>query len=300
MNLFWDVSTHDTWRVLKRSVQKPFSLFSSSSVLETRTAWAKSEKGHVYLIGSGPGDAELLTIKAVRLIQEADVILYDWLVSEDILALIPASTKKLFVGKRAGEHSMKQDDICDLLCQHALSGRKVVRLKGGDPAVFGRLGEECLALEQRGIAFAIVPGVTAASGMSAYTGTPLTDRRCSQSVRFITAQFKKAELEPNWVSMTPRKGERSQETLVFYMGLSRVELICQRLIEHGLPSDTPAMLVDQATTSQQQSLARTVQDLPCAMRTQEIKGPALLVIGDVINYRHTVELPLLLRDGTCV
>jgi uroporphyrin-III C-methyltransferase len=300
MNLLWDLSSNHTWRLLKRSLLNPFISFGNDSTIQKVSSAAQGRKGHVYLIGAGPGDAELLTLKAVRLMQEADVVLYDWLVSEEILSLIPATTEKLFVGKRAGKHSMKQEVICDLLCEQASAGKRVVRLKGGDPAIFGRLGEECMALEQRGIAFAVVPGVTAASGMSAYTGTPLTDRRCSQSVRLITAQFKKPELEPDWASMAPRIGERSKETLVFYMGLSRVYLICQRLIEHGLPVDTPAMLVDQATTAQQETLTRTLQELPLAMQKREFKGPALLVVGDVINYRHAIDLALLSRATSYV
>jgi uroporphyrin-III C-methyltransferase len=288
------------WRVLKRSLLNPFISFNHHHSSQKVKNKIHDRQGYVHLIGAGPGDVELLTLKAVRLMQEADVVLYDWLVSDEILSLIPATTEKLFVGKRAGKHSMKQEVICDLLCEQANAGKNVVRLKGGDPAIFGRLGEECMALERQGIAFAVVPGVTAASGMSAYTGTPLTDRRCSQSVRLITAQFKKPELEPDWASMAPRKGERSKETLVFYMGLSRVHLICQRLIEHGLPADTPAMLVDQATTVQQETLTRTVQALPVAMQKRAFKGPALLIVGDVVGYRQAIDLSLLSRTSSYV
>ncbi len=293
MNMSLSITVGVVRALFKRSTQKQLVWSRISHWLGSIEDKSKKPVGQVTLIGAGPGDPELLTLKALRLMREADVVLYDWLVSDDILTLIPKTVETLFVGKRAGKHSMQQSDICDLLCEHALAGKKVVRLKGGDPAIFGRLGEECLALEQRGIAFAIVPGVTAASGISAYTGTPLTDRRCSQSVRLITAQFKKTELEPDWASMTPCKGERSKETLVFYMGLSRVALICQRLMEYGLAGDTPAMLVDQATTSQQTEWISTVSGLPKKMTTLCIQGPALLVIGEVIGCQHSVDLSLL-------
>ena len=300
MNLSWGLPADMLSRVFKRSMTGPFAWFDQLGFKKTSKSTTQSKTGIVYLVGAGPGDAELLTVKAVRLLQDADVVLYDWLVSDDILCLIPNKTERLFVGKRAGKHSMQQQVICDLLCEKALEGRTVVRLKGGDPAIFGRLGEECKALELQGIPFAVVPGVTAASGMSAYTGVPLTDRRCSRSVRFITAQFSRPELEPDWSSMSPKEGDPSLETLVFYMGLSRVSLICQRLIEHGLSADTPAMLVDQATTAEQTTLIRTLKDLPYAAKCADFKGPALLVVGEVVGVKHTVDLSLLSTDGCYV
>ncbi|WP_420818943.1 uroporphyrinogen-III C-methyltransferase [Paraglaciecola marina] len=255
----------------------------------------RSEKGLVYLIGAGPGDAELLTLKAHRLIQEADVVMYDWLVNPDIIKMIPAKVERIFVGKKCGNHSMKQADICDLMIEVARTGKNIVRLKGGDPAIFARAGEECDILAKHQIDFAIVPGITAASGASAYAGIPLTHRECAQSVRFITAHLKSANAEPNWSALANGvKGTNNTgETLVFYMGLKRIETIMKRLAENGLQASMPVAVIDQASTSQQRLCVGTLENITQKVFCADFQGPAITIVGEVVNKRHNVDLSLL-------
>lgn len=253
----------------------------------------KSQQGVVHLIGAGPGDAELLTLKAHRLIQQADVVMYDWLVNPDVLNMIPASTERVFVGKKCGNHSMKQTDICELMVEVAQSGKNIVRLKGGDPAIFARAGEECDILAKHQIDFAIVPGITAASGASAYAGIPLTHRECAQSVRFITAHLKSAKAEPNWQAIVDGANGHQGETLVFYMGLKRIETIMQRLEENGLSIDTPVAVIDQASTKEQRVCIGSLDDIAQKVIESDFQGPALTIVGEVVNKRHKVDLSLL-------
>jgi uroporphyrin-III C-methyltransferase len=256
------------------------------------------KKGQVFLIGAGPGDAELLTLKAHRLIQQADVVMYDWLVNTDILDMIPVTTEKVFVGKKAGHHSMQQDDICQLMVDVANQGKSIVRLKGGDPAIFARAGEECDILAKHQIDFAIVPGITAASGASAYAGIPLTHRDCAQSVRFITAHLKCDTQQPDWASFVPKEENKAGETLVFYMGLKRLQSIMQNLVAHGLSEKMPVAVIDQATSRQQQVCIGNVLNI--AQRVDNIKfnGPAVIIVGDVVNKRHELDLELLDKSYT--
>jgi uroporphyrin-III C-methyltransferase len=253
----------------------------------------RADKGHVYLIGAGPGDAELLTLKAHRLIQQADVVMYDWLVNPDIINMIPRHVERVFVGKKCGRHSMHQSDICKLMVEVALSGKNIVRLKGGDPAIFARAAEECDVLAQHQIDFAIVPGITAASGASAYAGIPLTHRDCAQSVRFITAHLKSASDEPNWQALVAGATASHGETLVFYMGLKRTQTIMQRLNTHGLSSSTPVAVIDQASTSQQQVCIGTLDTIAKLVAERNFQGPAVTIVGEVVNKRHKVNLFLL-------
>ena len=278
----------------KQSFTRLFSNHSNKhGEIRQRYAGSRKGSGQVYLIGAGPGDAELLTMKAHRLIQEADVVLYDWLVNPDVLALIPKHAESVFVGKKCGRHSVKQDTICQMLVDYATKGKVVVRLKGGDPAIFARAAEECVMLEQHGIDYAIVPGITAASGASAYAGIPLTHRDCAQSVRFITAHFKNPEHEPDWQSLAQAANSRMGETLVFYMGLGRVEQIAERLIEHGLSGDTPMAIIDQATEKTQQVVTTSLIRLSACSDKNKLKGPALIIVGDVVNKRYEVNSSLL-------
>jgi uroporphyrin-III C-methyltransferase len=260
----------------------------------------RADKGHVYLIGAGPGDAELLTLKAHRLIQQADVVMYDWLVNPDIINMIPSHVERVFVGKKCGRHSMQQADICELMVQVALTGKNIVRLKGGDPAIFARAAEECDILAKHHIDFAIVPGITAASGASAYAGIPLTHRECAQSVRFITAHLKSATAEPNWKALVAgANGSHSAttgETLVFYMGLKRIDTIMQRLETHGLHASTPVAVIDQASTTQQQVCVGTIDTIAERVTQQNFQGPAVTIVGEVVNKRHKVELSLLSKS----
>lgn len=256
------------------------------------------KQGRVFILGAGPGDPELLTLKAWRLIQSADVVLFDWLVSEELLRMIPASAIRQFVGKRCGQHSFEQQTICNLMVEHARLGRNVVRLKGGDPSVFGRLSEECEALQKAEIPFAIVPGITAAAGMAAYTGMPLTDRRYAQSVRFITATLKNPEDEPDWQAMVAASHQqKAQDTLVFYMGLKRVAAIASRLMEHGMHHDMPCALVDQATQKQQRLITGQLDNIAHLVRQQAVVGPALLVVGEVARHPWAVDLTLFHREA---
>ncbi|WP_416307270.1 uroporphyrinogen-III C-methyltransferase [Neptunicella sp. SCSIO 80796] len=249
--------------------------------------------GQVWLIGAGPGDAELLTLKAYRLIQQADVVMYDWLVNPDILQMIPSSVQRVFVGKKCGRHSMQQADICQLMVDTALQGKNIVRLKGGDPAIFGRLAEECDILARHHIDFAVVPGITSASGMSAYAGIPLTHRDCAQSVRFITAHMKNVQQEPDWSALVPKDRQPMNETLVFYMGLARLGTISQRLIQHGMKAEMPVAVIDQATLSNQQVCVGTLADIGGQMSHRNFIGPALIIVGEVVTKRQTVNLAML-------
>lgn len=252
-----------------------------------------AKQGHVYLIGAGPGDAELLTLKAHRLIQQADVVMYDWLVNRDILNMIPATTEKVFVGKKSGQHSMQQGDICQLMVDVAKQGKNIVRLKGGDPAIFARAGEECDILAKHQIDFAIVPGITAASGASAYAGIPLTHRDCAQSVRFITAHLKSETQQPDWASFVPMVDSKVGETLVFYMGLKRLPSIMQNLIEHGMAENMPVAVIDQATSSQQQLCIGNVLNIAERVENMNFNGPAVIIVGEVVSKRHVLDLELL-------
>lgn len=248
----------------------------------------QQKEGKVYLIGAGPGDPELLTVKAHRLIQQADVILIDWLVGDALYPLFPPHAEKLFVGKKCGRHSMKQSDINALMVQKASEGATVIRLKGGDPSVFGRLAEETDTLTQNGIPFAIIPGVTAASGIAAYSGIPLTHRECSQSVKFVTAHLKDGSLGGDWCHLA-----KDRSTLVFYMGLNRVSQIRHKLIEHGMRSDMPIAIVDQGTTEKQRVVCSTLDELDADVQLTEFEGPALIIVGEVVNYKQAVTLSLL-------
>lgn len=255
--------------------------------------------GQVYIVGAGPGDPELLTLKAYRLIQDAEVVLYDSLVSEEMLELVPASATRQYVGKRCGQHSFKQETICNLLVEHARLGRNVVRLKGGDPCVFGRVSEECEALQKANIPFAIVPGITAATGTAAYTGMPLTDRRFGQSVRFITATLKNTEDEPDWHSMVARSSQQKhQDTLVFYMGLRKIDLICQRLIAHGMRKNMPCAVVESATTATQSILSTDISTIVQKLQNSTISGPALFVVGEVAKQPWQVDISLIQREAS--
>jgi len=238
-----------------------------------------NNKGLVSLVGAGPGDAELLTLKALRLMQSADVVVYDRLVSDDILALIPSGVTRIAVGKMPGHHCVPQDQINDILVNLARSGRHVVRLKGGDPYMFGRGGEEVLVLRAQGIRFEVVPGITAASGCSAYSGIPLTHRSLSRRVQFITGHFREDEaLQYDWQRLAD-----PDSTLVFYMALANLDQICHQLIAAGLPASTPAAAVQDGTSRQQRRLISTLKHLASDIRTEAITAPAMIIIGQVVT-----------------
>ncbi|MGO1247624.1 MAG: siroheme synthase CysG [Oceanisphaera sp.] len=235
---------------------------------------AKPQLGEVILVGAGPGDPDLLTVKALNELQKAEVVLYDQLVSPEIMALIRPEAELIAVGKKAGHHSVPQEQINTLLVAQAQSGKRVVRLKGGDPFMFGRGAEELQVLKAAGIRFQVVPGITAAAGATAYAGIPLTHRDHAQSAVFITGHSKQDGKEPNWASLA-----QSRQTLVIYMGLMRSGHIQQRLIEHGLAPGTPVALIERGTTPQQRVVRGNLSELGAL--AEQVVSPSLMVIGEV-------------------
>lgn len=234
------------------------------------------EQGEVYLVGAGPGDADLMTFRALRLLQKADVVLYDRLVSPEVLELARRDADLVYVGKERDRHSLPQDNINDLLVHYARQGLKVCRLKGGDPFIFGRGGEEIGKIAEAGIDFQVVPGITAASGCAAYAGIPLTHRDHAQSVRFVTGHRKKGGASLDWTSLiTPA------ETLVFYMGLVSLPEISRELIAHGMDPAMPAALISRGTTEAQEVYTGTIRDLPDKVAAREVHAPTLIIVGEV-------------------
>ncbi len=234
--------------------------------------------GEVYLLGAGPGDPDLLTLRAFRLLQQADVVLYDALVSEQIMALVPESAERIYVGKRRANHSVPQAGINQLLADHAKLGKRVARLKGGDPFIFGRGGEEIETLAQHGIPFQVVPGITAASGCSAYAGIPLTHREHAQSVRFVTGQLRDGSIALDWPALAVE-----HQTLVFYMGLNSLPVICQQLIAHGMDVNMPAALIEKGTTQDQRVIISDLSQMPSVMAAQTVMSPSLFIVGRVVD-----------------
>jgi uroporphyrin-III C-methyltransferase len=244
-----------------------------------------TKKGFVSLVGSGPGDPDLLTVKALRLIQKADVVIFDRLISHEILELIPPGVGQISVGKSAGKHCVPQSQINDILVGLAVSGRHLVRLKGGDPYIFGRGGEEALVLKQHGIPFEVVPGVTAASGCSSYGGIPLTHRGYSQGVQFVTGHLKNNEsLQLNWNKLAD-----SDCTLVIYMGLASLQQISDELIKAGLSETTPAAAIQGGTSDRQQKVISDLTCLPAAVHEAELKSPVTLIIGKVVSLSDQLD-----------
>lgn len=253
----------------------------ASEQLDTAlTSYANGDKpaGQVYLVGAGPGDPDLLTFRALRLMQKADVVVYDRLVSKEILELVRRDAEKIYVGKAKSNHTLPQEDINNLLANLAKQGNRVVRLKGGDPFIFGRGGEEIETLIEEGIDFQVVPGITAAIGASSYAGIPLTHRDHAQSVTFTTGHLRNNSIDLDWPSLV-----KPQHTLVFYMGLTGLPIICQKLIENGMDSNMPIALIEKATRENQRVLTGTLATINEQQATATLKPPTLIIVGTVVS-----------------
>lgn len=243
-----------------------------------------SNMGEVYLVGGGPGDADLLTFKALRLMQQADVVLYDRLVSPQVMELVRRDAELIYVGKERDNHTVPQDGINQLLVDLALRGRRVCRLKGGDPFIFGRGGEEIETLAENNIPFQVVPGITAASGCSTYSGIPLTHRDYSQSCRFVTGHLKDGSMDLPWSELAVE-----QQTIVFYMALKGAHHLSTNLIKHGMRANMPVALVEKGTTPEHQVYVTTLSELPNLVKNTEIHAPTLIIVGEVVKLREKLN-----------
>ena len=243
-----------------------------------------NQPGEVCLVGAGPGDPDLLTFKALRLLQSADVILYDRLVNPAIVDLARRDAQRIYVGKARADHAVPQDDINQLLIKYAQQGLRVVRLKGGDPFIFGRGGEEIEGLAELNIPFQVVPGITAAAGCASYAGIPLTHRDYAQSVRFVTGHLKNDSSDLNWSELVG-----TGQTVVFYMGLTNFAQICEQLIKHGRAATTPVAIVQKGTTVDQKVICGTLADLPAEVIKQKIHAPTLIIVGEVVQLHEKLQ-----------
>ena len=245
---------------------------------------AQNTSGEVYLVGAGPGNPDLLTFAALRLMQQADVVLYDNLVAPTIVDLARRDAERIYVGKRGADHAVAQPDINALLVEHAQAGRRVLRLKGGDPYVFGRGGEEIATLARHGIRFQVIPGVTAATGAASFAGIPLTHRDHADSCAFVTGHLKDGRLDLDWPALV-----RPRQTVVVYMGLPGVAELCRQLIAHGRPPTTPAALIARATLPDQVVVAATLETLAARVAAANPPSPTLIIVGDTVALREQLS-----------
>ena len=276
---FWErLFSHDR---LARQLARGQQQAAEQSVAELLEEQPQS-KGSVTLVGAGPGDAGLLTLSGLQQLQQADVVVYDRLVSQEVLALVRRDAERIFVGKEAGRHCVPQQAINQLLLEQAQLGKQVVRLKGGDPFIFGRGGEELETLAEAGIPFSVVPGITAASGCAAYSGIPLTHRDHAQRVQFITGHDKEGNIAQEWSALAAPR-----QTLVFYMGLAHAARIQDALQTHGMPGHTPVALVEQGTQLSQRVVRGELQQL--AELARQVKSPSLIIIGSVVTLADKLD-----------
>ncbi len=263
-------------------IPKPRLVSDNQMAGTTRFAKRSLQPGEVALVGAGPGDPELLTVKALNCLQQADVVLYDYLVSEEIMALIPSDTILVCVGKRAGHHSVPQEKTNQLLVDFAKQGYRVVRVKGGDPFVFGRGGEELEVLADAGVRFQVVPGITAAAGATAYAGIPLTHRDYAQSAIFVTGHLKEESDEMDWSTLA-----RGNQTLVIYMGLMKSHYIQNQLIKHGRSASTPIAIIERGTQVEQKVFKGELSQL--SDLSKDAQSPSLIVVGEVVRLSQKLD-----------
>jgi uroporphyrin-III C-methyltransferase / precorrin-2 dehydrogenase / sirohydrochlorin ferrochelatase len=285
--IFWEVVLQGSFVERVLSGQEQAAREQLSALIND--ADATKNQGEVFLVGGGPGDPDLLTFRALRLMQQCDVCVYDKLVSPEVMELVRRDAELIFVGKSRDQHTMPQEEINELLATLALQGKRVLRLKGGDPFIFGRGGEEIETLMQHGVPFQVVPGITAANGVSSYAGIPLTHRDYAQACLFITGHLKANEnkeltLDLDWVAMS-----RPRQTVVIYMGLVGLKEICEKLIEHGVASTMPVAVVQQGTTQRQRVVTATLADLAEKVEAAGMKPPCLTIVGEVVKLREKLN-----------
>ena len=284
VRLFWEslLETEIAESVLKGQLGVADSLFTDflSAYQSQRLI------GEVYLVGAGPGDPDLLTFKALRLMQRADVVLYDRLVSPEIVDMTRRDAERIYVGKVRCEHTLPQKDINQLLVDLALAGKKVVRLKGGDPFIFGRGGEEIAGLAEHNIPFQVVPGISAANGCACYSGIPLTHRDHAQSVRFVTGHLQDDSMDLPWSELVAEA-----QTVVIYMGLTGLDFICRKLIQHGKSADTPIALVERGTTIDHKTHIGTLSTISKIVKDESVRAPTLIIIGSVVTLHSSLSAP---------
>ena len=281
--IFWEEMLNGNFAELVLSGQDDEAVKYLNTEIE-RFDEGKKGEGEVYLVGAGPGDPDLLTFRALRLMQQADIALYDRLVHPSIIDLIRRDAQKIYVGKQRDNHTVRQEEINDLLVKYAKEGKRVLRLKGGDPFIFGRGGEEIDTLVENNVSFQVVPGITSASGCSAYSGIPLTHRDHAQSCIFVTGHLKEGKLELNWEKLI-----QPNQTIVFYMGLVSIDIICTQLIKNGLDPKTPCALVQQGTTPEQKVYTSIVKDMSQLVKEKKPSAPTIFIIGHVVDLRDKLN-----------